>query len=271
MVNIFIGDSHTCGYTSVPGKSGYGSYSMWQENNYAKKYALQENIKSVIYALPGGHSDAYTNWLAWLLQKYENVNKVFISVSGVNRFTLANDQGQFKSDVVPLDHFTVQHVAEDLLDCYSDTPISGDFLQLYQKTISSDYDKFPEVTYNVFDGLISPDLRKNTYMEVKTFLEMNTHLEKQNFLKNVFVWDNLCRLKNVDLYVFRMTENQVFPKDFEYYGPLHNTIVCPESVSGYFSRKNIDHLKYLIEDNEHYNEEYHTLIAEKFLKALTKT
>lgn len=271
MINLFLGDSHTCGYTSVPGKTGVGSYNIWQENNYAKKYAQFTNIKSAIYAMPGAHSDAYTNWLKFLLDKYTDVKNVYISLSGFNRFTIAGSNGHFDIDPISIDHFTIKTAEDEYTVCYADDVIEGDYFQLYQKTIAEDYKKFPGINWTYEKGLTSPNLRKNTYMEIKTFLELNTHLEKQNFLKNVFIWDNLCRIKNVNLYIFQMTERQQFPTNFEYYGKLTNTLISDASVERYFSQKNIDHKRYLLEDNEHYNEEYHTLIAEKFLHHLTKT
>ena len=40
---LFIGDSHTCGYRTVPGKQGLGSFSVWNENSYVEEYANLHN------------------------------------------------------------------------------------------------------------------------------------------------------------------------------------------------------------------------------------
>lgn len=269
--NVFIGDSHTCGYTSIPDMVGEGSYEIWQENNYAKKYAEYTGIKSIVYAMPGAHSDAYTNWLKILLDKYTDINAVFISLSGFNRFTIASNNGKFDRDPIPIDHFTVKAVSDEIIDGYVDDIISGDYFQLYQKTIAEDYNKFPGVNWTHEEGLTSPDLRKNTYMQIKTFLELNTHIETQNFLKNVYIWNSMCANLGIKLYIFQMTDRLQFPSNLNYYGNLSNTIISDISVERYFSQKNIDHRKYYISDQEHYNEEYHQLIAEKFLNNLTKT
>ena len=42
-ISLFLGDSHTCGYDTLPGQIGPGSFSVWQKNNYAELYA-KENI-----------------------------------------------------------------------------------------------------------------------------------------------------------------------------------------------------------------------------------
>ena len=44
-----------------------------------------------------------------------------------------------------------------------------------------------------------------------------------------------------------------------------------KSVEQYFADKNINHESYFEDDKEHFNQTFHKLIAQKFLKHLTKT
>lgn len=259
-MNIFIGDSHTCGYNE--------SATHWHDNNYAKKYAETTGEKSIIYATPGANHDSYANWLKFLLDKYNNINNAFICLRGFNRFTIAGAKNSYNGEVLPVNHFTLEEISNDINDCYMDYITAGDYFQLYQKTIPSDYDNYVDIKWHPTTGLVSPDLRKNTYMEIKTFLEMNTHLETQNFLKNLFIWDNLCRIKNVTLHVFTLMNNIKIPKEHNHYGELTNTKISYTSVESFFTKKNIDHKRYFLSDNEHYNEEYHTLIAEKYIGSI---
>ena len=60
---LFIGDSHTCGYKTVPGKVGPGSYSVWNENSYVNEYVNLHNKKAVVYAMPGANNRTYADWL----------------------------------------------------------------------------------------------------------------------------------------------------------------------------------------------------------------
>ena len=264
-VNIFIGDSHTSGYVGIVSDNENENCLAWQDNNYAKIYGEITGQKSVIYAHPGANHDAYANWLKFLLDKYNDVNNVFICLRGFNRFTIAGWHTPI-TEPLPVDHFTIQEISEDLCDCYRDLTVVDGFFQEYQKTIPQDYDKYVQIKFDQAKGLLAPDLRKNTFMEVKTFMELNTHLEIQNFLKNVFIWDNLCRIKNVTLHIFCIKNQVILPNAIEYYSSFTNTKVANTTVEDFFAMKNIDHKKYLLNDYEHYNYEYHKLIAEKYIR-----
>ena len=58
---LFIGDSHTCGYKTVPGKQGPGSYSVWNENSYVEEYVKLHNKKAVVYSMPGANNRTYAD------------------------------------------------------------------------------------------------------------------------------------------------------------------------------------------------------------------
>ena len=75
---LFIGDSHTMGYKSVLGKSGVGSFSQWNENNYAQIYGELENRPTVIYAMSGATNRLYTDWLKSMFETYDDISDVFI-------------------------------------------------------------------------------------------------------------------------------------------------------------------------------------------------
>ena len=59
---LFLGDSHTCGYDTLPGQIGPGSFSVWQDNNYAELYAKEHNKNVIVYAMPGSNNRAYSDW-----------------------------------------------------------------------------------------------------------------------------------------------------------------------------------------------------------------
>ena len=263
---LFIGDSHTCGYWSHPTKEGPGSYTYWNDNNYAEVYSEINNKPVAIYAMAGVNNRVYTDWIKSMFNRYQDIDEVFLCMAPFNRFTLGFDS-KLDVEVVPVDHFMA--AMEDnngIIDKYCDHTISKDSIQLYNKPTSDDYNTFPGIDFDASTtGLKNPDLRKHTFMQVKLFFEMNSFLEKRDFLLNVFAWDRLCQENNAKLYLFNMTERLKYPSDFKYYGQLSNTVVSQKTVEGYLSSKHIDHTKFFIEDKEHYNREYHTLIAEKFI------
>ena len=62
-----------------------------------------------------------------------------------------------------------------------------------------------------------------------------------------------------------------FPESWDFYGKLKVTKIAEQSVESFFLQRNIDYNNYFEDDNEHFNQLYHKLIAQKFLKHLTKT
>jgi len=262
---LFIGDSQTCGYWSHPTKVGPGSYTYWNDNNYAEIYGEDNNKSVAIYAMAGVCNRVYTDWLAAMFKKYDDIDEVFICLAPFNRFRLAFD-GELSDEVIPIDYFTEKMSASnDAIDRYCDQIIQNEKIQLFQKSLDKDYSNFPGIDIDMRKGLRTPNLRKNTYMEVKLFFELNTFLEKRDFLLDVYVWDRMCAEHGAKLYLFNFTERLKFPSNFEYYGKLNNTVIASKTVEAYLADTLIDHTKFYLEDNEHYNREYHKYISDKYL------
>jgi hypothetical protein len=262
---LFIGDSHTCGYVSIPGKIGPGSYTFWNDNNYCDIYSEENNQPIAIYSVAGVNNRVYTDWLKTMFEKHSDIDTVFLCLASLNRFQLAFD-AEMPDDPIAVDHFTFECIeSTEQNRKYVDRDIHADQVQLFQKPFYTDYTSFPGFELTPKDGLISPNLRKHSYMQVKLFCEMNTFLEKRDFLNSVYTWDNICTDHNAKLYLFNFTERLKFPSNFEYYGKLKSTKISSKTVEKYFADKMIDHSKYLLSDNEHYNREYHKLVATQFL------
>lgn len=265
---LFIGDSHTCGYVSEPGKVGVGSYSFWNDNNYAELYGIEHKKATAIYSMAGVSNRMYTDWMTSMFQKYQDIDEVFLCLAPLNRFTLGFETDP-NDDVIPLDHFTrITEGNTDMLSRYSDLMENKGYVQLLQKPVYDDYSKFPGFDLSSELGLVKPNLRKDTYAQIKLFFELNTFIEKRDFLLNMYVWDRLCAEHGAKLYIFQMTERLKYPEDYEYYGKLKATTVSTKTVEGFFKSRMLDHKKYFIEDKEHYNKEYHHMIATQFLSWL---
>ena len=269
---LFIGDSHTCGYKTVPGKEGPGSYSVWNENSYVNEYVKLHNKKAVVYSMPGANNRTYADWLGSMFKTYDDIDEVIILMSSLNRFMLGFNE-KLSPNVVPIEQFTHFEGTDEtgMIDRYIDEIISEEYFQLYQKPTDNDYAKFPGLNFSYDNGLIDPDIRKSTYMQIKTFFELNTHLEQRDFFKDIYTWDNMCADRNIPLYLFKMRERTFFPESWDFYGKLKVTKIAEQSVESFFLQRNIDHNNYFEDDNEHFNQLYHKLIAQKFLKHLTKT
>lgn len=262
---LFIGDSHTMGYKSAASGSGLGSFSQWNDNNYAEIYSELTGKPVVIYALSGATNRMYTDWLKTMFDMYDDIDEVFICLASFNRFIIAHDDIS-KEECIPTDFFTYKlDNSTDNIHRYMDGIVRDNIMQLLNKSVYDDYDKYPGVEFSVENGLISPDLRKHTYMQVKLFFELNTFVEKREFLNSVYTWDNLCADKGADLHLFNFTERLKFPTQFDYYGKLKNTRIATKTVEAYTKQLGFDHNKYLIEDKEHYNKDYHDLVAKHYI------
>jgi hypothetical protein len=262
---LFIGDSHTCGYVTVPDKTGPGSYTYWNDNNYAEIYNTVNNKPVCIYAHAGTTNRMYTDWMKNMFNKFSDIDEVFLCLAPLNRFVLAFDE-QLQDDALPLDYFMHECVeSTDAVKKYVDILIKDNKIQLYNKPTNDDYNFFPGIKISEKNGLEEPDIRKHTFMQVKLFFELNTHLERRDFLLNVFAWDRICAENNAKLYLFNFMNRLKWPKSFEYYGQLNNTTVAEKSIEQYMLDNNVNPVEYLLHDKEHYNEEYHKKIVEKYI------
>lgn len=262
---LFLGDSHTCGYITTPGKTGFGSYSMWNDNNYAESYADHFQKSVSVYALPGVCNRIYPDWLRVMLDKHPDIDEVYVLLASFNRFVLAFNE-TLSSDILPADFFTMKHEKKNLLvDLYYDQIFRDDRFQLLNKPTFDDFGKIADINFDYQNGLIRPDLRKDTFMDVKLFFELNTHLEQRDFFKDILVMDRMCLDHGCKIHFFNMTDRVKFPEKFDFYTQLKSTIISPLTVESFFRQKFIDHRKYYLDDNEHYNKSFHDLIATKFI------
>ena len=265
---LFIGDSHTVGYKTIEGKIGPGSFTFWNDNNYAVKYSEIHDRNIVIYAQPGATNNLYTTWLANMFSKYNDIDEVFICLAPLNRVELSFDP-DLKQEVDPLDTFTYEHPeSTEQIRKYSDQPVAGNTVQILQKPVGADYQKVPGIGFSAEHGLTSPDLRKDSYMSVKLFYECNTVIEKREFLKNMYMWDKMCTENNAKLYVFNFRSRGVWPKDTDYFGKIDTLKRANQSVEQYLNTLGHKAEDYFIEDKEHFNNQYHKLIATEYLKWL---
>lgn len=258
---LFLGDSHTCGYKSFKDMS----FTMWNNNNYATIYSDIYNKPSLIYAQPGSTFRVYTDRLYTMFDRFNDIDEVYLCLTPFNRFTLAWDDLSMPS-CIPVDFFTYDiDKKEDRIQRFQDETVKDNRLQLFQKTIYEDYDKMPHLSFSEEGGLKSPDIRKTPFMQIKTFFEFNTYLEKRDFFNALYSWDNICNDHGADLFIFNFMDRMIFPDYNEYYGKLKKTVVSSKTIESFFKEKGIDHSRFLIEDKEHYDENYHRLIAETFL------
>ena len=265
---LFIGDSHTVGYQTIEGKVGPGSYSFWNDNNYCETYSKIHDKPIVIYAQPGATNSLYTNWLKTSFDKHNDIDEVFLCLAPLNRMVISFD-GKLKQEAEPVDHFTIEHPqSNDMIKKYSDQPIAGDTVQILTKPTAEDYQNAKGFKFTNEEGLQEPDLRKDSYMQVKLFNECNTTLEKREFLLNAYAWDNICAENNAKLYVFNFRSRGIWPNNFEYFGKIKTLKRAEKSVEDHLNTLGHKAEDYFLEDNEHFNKQYHDVVAKEYLLSL---
>jgi hypothetical protein len=80
---LFIGDSHAHGYSEIG-----TTISAWQEANYAEIYSNVNNKEVVVYSQPGGCNRKYPAWVKSMLDRYDDIDEVFVQSTYWNRFLL---------------------------------------------------------------------------------------------------------------------------------------------------------------------------------------
>ena len=105
-------------------------------------------------------------------------------------------------------------------------------------------------------------------MQVKLFNECNTTLEKREFLLNAYAWDNICAENNAKLYVFNFRSRGIWPNNFEYFGKIKTLKRVEKSVEDHLNTLGLKAEDYFLEDNEHFNKQYHDVVAKEYLSWL---
>jgi len=266
---LFMGDSHLAGYQTIPGKIGPGSYSLYNDNSFAEQYATLNDKEVIVYCVAGTANMVYPDWLKSMFEKHNDIDEVHILLAAFNRFVIAFNKTLLEK-TIKVDHFTTLAKEKPLVKIYSDGIIVEDSIQLFNKPIKDDYDKFVGFEFSPEQGLVKPDLRKQTFMECKLFYDLNTHIEHRNFYKDIYTMDNICADNNAKLYLSVMRSRSKHPVDFNYYGDLKATTIASQSIEDYMKSNDIDPNKHFLDDEEHYDTEYHKAIAENYIPWIKK-
>jgi hypothetical protein len=261
---LFLGDSHSQGYWRE--NVGHMSFPhTWDSNNYAEIYAGLNEKSTIIYAMAGTTIQRYPDWLTFCLNKFNDVDEVFVQALHWNRFMLSGANSKDFTDDVPIDYFTELSKQDDRVICYSDTPDeiateSKEHNYFPQKISSEDYETLKYIPKNY-----KPNLQKDPYVVVKLWSELMTHLQHREYCRTLFLMDRLCYERNIKMYLWRINDRVYVPTNIEIYGKLLATVKVNCSAETYLKEIGFDISQMMMPDNEHYNGEAHLEIAHKFL------
>jgi hypothetical protein len=263
---LFIGDSHTSGYSIDQGPMpDIFIPKVWHPNNYAEIYCKKHNIDGVIYATPGVGNDRYPDWIRFCLDMYPDIDKLILQTTYWNRWMLSSNLYSTFEEEIPLDNFTVHQDQYDNIDRFMDN---------IQQDCNGHY-LFHAKTYpGHMDHLILPDVEKPepfetaNYLQMKVFNELETFISKQNYTRNLCLIDRMCKEKNVKVYMWRLNKDVFIPTELDVYGDLDIVLERTPCIE-FLKEKGIDHLKHHVgDDQEHYDYSFHKEIAEQFIPHL---
>ena len=129
----------------------------------------------------------------------------------------------------------------------------------YLNTVNVNITYYPRFNWN------EPDLRKISYMEGKTWLEIMSLKSQREWLKEIYILQALCKENNAKLKLFGLNKWTWIPSKMEDYFNFDSTQVATNSVEDWFSQnKGIDIQKHTVDD-EHYSKDIHRIIALEYL------
>lgn len=262
MRTAVIGCSHSAGYQFPPPD---GIHDRWNDNNWAEIYINNQNKDGAIFACPGRGWYDYSERLAYLFKKYNDIDEVIVQQTYWNRFRFGFSTPCFYENIIPLDAHMMQEETKGNIDCYN-IAMWNDELKSFDGgriTLAGDYAIQPTVSmkFDPFD-LIEPNLQQEGYQRLKSWYEVMTVVNQRQFFKEVYLWNTMCKENNAVLKIFAMNDQTWLPKDLNMIGNIQAD-VSEKTVLQFLLTKG--KLEEFVVDDEHFNLEAHTLIANEYI------
>ena len=259
---LFLGDSHSHGYFEMGGK-----IHAWESNNYAEIYARDNNKQTVIYSMPGGCNRKYPAWLKSMLDRYQDIDEVFVQSTYWNRFLLSCSRdlgvGEETDSSLYLDQ---DQPKDELIDRYTDHRITDGYIEMIEQTRKENYEEFKGFAFN--DMKVGHDFKTfhEKYSYTKLWHELVTPLQYKDYCIDLYAIDNMCKERNIKWYLWSINDRVFVPENINYYGKL-SCIRAPMSAESFFKAKmdldiETDHYRL---DGEHYIREIHNKIARDYI------
>lgn len=256
---LFVGCSHTNGYWhSATTNDKY----VWSDNNYAKIYAEElADSQCYIYSSAGVSNNKYPRWIRHMLNTHPNITGIVIQSTYWDRWMMANNIDlQFRT--LDPDYFTRIYAEEEKYILYDDfNTLDYNVIEWNEKAKWPSIGMYEEGCPENNGGYNWPGFDTN-YMHMKFHTEIATHLKHEEYCKDIALIDSMC---DVPIYVWRINDKVQFPDKFDTFKPLKNVKIFYQSADTWIKNSlNID-IETMKLDEEHYNQEAHSLIAKHFI------
>jgi len=280
--SLFIGDSHSAGYSMQDEDTPASWPQHWGEANYAEFYSTINDKEVVLYAQPNGCNRKYPLWLKSMFDKYDDIDEVFIQSTYWGRDLLAVSKNLDYGFGMQSDYFMVPAEKYDgdpfekskLITRWTDHQFMKDYVEKCVRTAPDS--KHLNYTGFNFDDLDNgmDDTTSKPYAYVKLWHEQITHLQNREYCSFLFIIDTLCKSYGIKWHLWNINERVIIPKDLDLFGPLDNCIRTDVSAETFIKSKHKFSIEDRTADGEHYETSVHKIIAEEFipyLKELDKT
>lgn len=269
MTVLFVGDSHSAGYvkdlqSDIP--------TFWNENNYAEIYSIQNDIDSVIYALPGGCNRKYPVWISYVLENYK-VDKIFVQSTYWDRYLVAHDGSLDRGESLTKDAFVKRFddTNNGRTHRYTDMFFNENRFELMVGTYDELWTQFEGFKFNFDDPTSHYQIFEKKYKYSKLWHEALTHLQLRDYLTDLIVIDHMAMEHDIPVYVWNINNRVHIPENKSLFGKFKNTIFAKKSAEDYLIEKHGMKIEKMQLDGEHYNLDVHQAIAESYLPYIEKT
>jgi len=261
---LFLGDSHASGYY----RDDTGKIQIWQDNSYAEAYSKIHDKDVIVYAIPGGCNKKYPIWLKSMLNRYDDIDEVFVQSTYWNRWLMAASRDLGYGDGTPTDMF----IDDDIEDTgkvkhYSDIRVTENFIELVEQVRPELYEEFKGFTYNEKETTADWEPFHKKYPYTKLWYESQTHLQYRDYCGDLYIIDNLCRSNNIKWYLWNINDRVYMPENINLFGDLSCKRAATSARSFIKSKYGLDIDKRTI-DGEHYAKDIHRIIAKEYIEEL---
>ena len=261
---LFLGDSHAAGYY-------FKDRPHQWEHNYGDSYSKLHNKEVIVYALPGATNKKYPIWLKSMLDRYDDIDEVFVQSTYWNRWLMGASKKLNYGDGTTSDMFLDDRYVcpnNDKIKYYTDWRATDDFIEIPEQCRSEIFEKYKGITYD--EDNITPDWAPfhEKYSYTRLYHEALTHLQYRDYNTDMFVINALCKERGIKWHLWTINERVYFPKYINLFGPLtecSNKNISAETFLK--SNHNISIEDHQI-DGEHYPLRVHDLIAEHYFTFL---
>ena len=260
---LFIGDSHAHGYY----ETNQGILA-WQENNYAEIYAKLNDKETVVYSQPGGCNRKYPAWVKSMLDRYNDIDEVFIQSTYWNRFLLSCSRNLDVGENTNVDlYLDDSQPKDDLVHRYTDHRVTENYIEMIDQVRKENYEDFKGFAFD--DMEVKPDWAPfhEKYIYTKLWHELVTPLQYKDYCLDLMAIDTMCSRRNIKWYQWSINNRVFVPDNIELYGTFETGKKASLSAEGFIQHTkaiNIESDQYRL-DGEHYNTQIHEIIAKDYL------